>query len=45
MDNQRILWGKQRQNTVIAMGKSILDRTSPVDIGSLMLRYDGGGHH
>jgi nanoRNase/pAp phosphatase (c-di-AMP/oligoRNAs hydrolase) len=40
-----LIWGKQRQNTVIAMGKSILDRTSPVDIGALMLGYGGGGHH
>ena len=40
-----VIWGKQRQNTVIAMGKSILDRTSPVDIGALMLTYGGGGHH
>jgi nanoRNase/pAp phosphatase (c-di-AMP/oligoRNAs hydrolase) len=40
-----LIWGKQRQNMVIAVGKSILDRTSPVDIGALMLRYDGGGHH
>jgi nanoRNase/pAp phosphatase (c-di-AMP/oligoRNAs hydrolase) len=30
---------------VIAVGKSILDRTSPVDIGALMLGYGGGGHH
>ncbi|MBT0773068.1 exopolyphosphatase [Kineosporia sp. J2-2] len=40
-----VIWGKQKQNTVLAVGKSILDRTSPVDIGSLMLRYGGGGHH
>jgi nanoRNase/pAp phosphatase (c-di-AMP/oligoRNAs hydrolase) len=39
-----VLWGKQRQNTVLACGKSILDRTSPVDLGALMLRYGGGGH-
>jgi nanoRNase/pAp phosphatase (c-di-AMP/oligoRNAs hydrolase) len=39
-----VIWGKQRQNTVIAMGKSILDRTSPLDIGALMLSYGGGGH-
>ena len=39
-----VIWGKQRQNTVIAMGKSILDRTSPVDVGALMLSYGGGGH-
>jgi nanoRNase/pAp phosphatase (c-di-AMP/oligoRNAs hydrolase) len=40
-----LIWGKQRQNMVIAVGKSILDRTSPVDIGALMLGYGGGGHH
>jgi len=40
-----LIWGKQKQNMVIAVGKSILDRTSPVDVGALMLRYGGGGHH
>jgi nanoRNase/pAp phosphatase (c-di-AMP/oligoRNAs hydrolase) len=40
-----LIWGKQRQNTVIACGKSILDRTNPVDLGALMLRHGGGGHH
>jgi nanoRNase/pAp phosphatase (c-di-AMP/oligoRNAs hydrolase) len=39
-----VLWGKQQQNTVLAVGKSIFDRTSPADIGSVMLRYGGGGH-
>ena len=39
-----VLWGKQRQNTVIAVGKSILNRTSVADIGALMLSYGGGGH-
>ncbi|GLY00302.1 MULTISPECIES: exopolyphosphatase [Actinoplanes] len=39
-----IIWGRQKLNTVFACGKSILDRTSPVDIGEVMLRYDGGGH-
>ena len=27
-----------------AVGKSILDRSSEVDIGSLLLEFDGGGH-
>ncbi|GAA3605210.1 exopolyphosphatase [Kineosporia mesophila] len=40
-----IITGRQGKNTVFAVGKSILDRTSPVDIGSLMLKYGGGGHH
>jgi nanoRNase/pAp phosphatase (c-di-AMP/oligoRNAs hydrolase) len=39
-----VLWGKQRHNTVIAVGKSILDRTSTADLGALMLSYGGGGH-
>jgi nanoRNase/pAp phosphatase (c-di-AMP/oligoRNAs hydrolase) len=39
-----IIWGRQKQNTVLAVGKSILDRTSPVDVGAVMLRYGGGGH-
>jgi nanoRNase/pAp phosphatase (c-di-AMP/oligoRNAs hydrolase) len=39
-----IIWGRQQLNTVFACGKSILDRTSPVDIGEVMLRYGGGGH-
>ncbi|TMM03401.1 MAG: exopolyphosphatase [Actinobacteria bacterium] len=39
-----VLWGLKQQNTVFAMGKSILNRTSPLDIGELMLSYGGGGH-
>jgi len=31
-------------NTVIAVGKSILNRSSGADIGALMLSYGGGGH-
>ena len=40
-----VLWGLQRQNTVCATGKSILDRSRPVNIGELMLKHGGGGHH
>jgi nanoRNase/pAp phosphatase (c-di-AMP/oligoRNAs hydrolase) len=39
-----VIWGRLKQNTVFACGKSILDRTSPVDIGAVMLGYGGGGH-
>jgi nanoRNase/pAp phosphatase (c-di-AMP/oligoRNAs hydrolase) len=39
-----IIWGRQKVNTVLAVGKSILDRSSPVDIGAVMLGYGGGGH-
>ncbi len=39
-----VLWGLKRQNTVFAVGRSILDRSSRVDIGALMLAHGGGGH-
>lgn len=39
-----VMWGLKQQNTVFACGKSIIDRTSPADIGSLMLEHGGGGH-
>ncbi|MDR0454494.1 MAG: exopolyphosphatase [Deferribacteraceae bacterium] len=38
------LWGINRQNTVFAVGKSIFDRTSNINIGEVMLHYGGGGH-
>lgn len=38
------MWGRDRQNTVFAVGKSILDRSSKTNIGALMLQYGGGGH-
>jgi len=40
----QIFDGKGKQNTVLACGHSILNRTCMADIGSLMLRYGGGGH-
>ncbi len=39
-----VLWGLKQQNTVLATGKSIIDRSSRTDVGSLMLEYGGGGH-
>ena len=39
-----VLWGVQKQNTVFATGKSIINRTSKTNIGELMLHYGGGGH-
>jgi len=38
------MWGFQKQNTVIAVGKSIINRSSSANIGDLMLNYEGGGH-
>ena len=40
-----VLWGLQKQNTVFATGKSILDRSSKTNVGELMLEYGGGGHN
>lgn len=39
-----VMWGLKRQNTVYAVGKSILNRSSHANIGELMLEYGGGGH-
>jgi nanoRNase/pAp phosphatase (c-di-AMP/oligoRNAs hydrolase) len=39
-----VLWGLKQQNTVFAVGRSILDRSSRLDIGALMLAHGGGGH-
>lgn len=40
-----ILWGKNKQNTIFAIGKSILNRTAKIDVGALCLSYGGGGHN
>lgn len=42
--SMHIMWGLKQQNTVFAVGKSILNRTSKTNIGELMLTYGGGGH-
>lgn len=39
-----VLWGVKQQNTVFAIGKSILNRTSKTNIGVLALEFGGGGH-
>lgn len=36
--------GRENINTVYAIGKSILDRSSQTDVGNLCLKYGGGGH-
>lgn len=43
--SMHVLWGKNKQNTVFAIGKSILNRTSKTDVGTLCLSYGGGGHN
>ena len=42
--SMHVIWGKNKQNTVLAVGKSILNRTSNTQVGNLMLEYGGGGH-
>ncbi len=39
-----VMWGLRKQNTVFAIGSSIVNRTSKTDIGELALQYGGGGH-
>jgi len=34
----------KKQNTVFAIGKSIINRSSTINIGELCLTYGGGGH-
>src|SRR6195952_643076 len=36
--------GRANLNTVLAVGKSIVNRSSGFDIGTAMLRHGGGGH-
>ena len=38
------IWGFKKQNTVFAIGKSILDRSAKTNVGELCLSYGGGGH-
>ena len=40
----RRMWGRDRRNTVFALGRSIFDRSSTVDIGALCERFGGSGH-
>jgi nanoRNase/pAp phosphatase (c-di-AMP/oligoRNAs hydrolase) len=39
-----VMWGLKQQNTVFAIGKSIVNRSSKTNIGELCLQYAGGGH-
>ncbi len=39
------MWGFQKQNIVITCGYSILKKDATINVGSLMLRHGGGGHH
>lgn len=39
-----IVSGKGNQGCSVAVGYSIINRTSNIDVGSLMLKFGGGGH-
>ena len=39
-----IVDGRGKQNCPIAVGHSVLNRTSNTNVGALMLQYGGGGH-
>ncbi len=39
-----VMWGLRKQNTAVTIGKSIINRTSQIDIGELCHYYGGGGH-
>ena len=40
-----VAWGFKKQNTAVMIGKSIISKSSKVDIGELCLSYGGGGGH
>lgn len=40
-----VAWGLQKQNTAVMIGKSIINKTSQINIGEVCLQYGGGGHH
>jgi nanoRNase/pAp phosphatase (c-di-AMP/oligoRNAs hydrolase) len=37
--------GRNKANCVITVGYSIINRSAAVDVGSMVLKYGGGGHH
>jgi len=42
--SMHVMWGVRKQNTVFAMGGSIIDRSLLFNLGNLALQYGGGGH-
>ncbi|MDR0880945.1 MAG: exopolyphosphatase [Candidatus Adiutrix sp.] len=39
-----VTWGREKQNVVLAMGNSVLNRTNQANLGSVALHFGGGGH-
>ena len=42
--SMHVMWGLKQQNTVFAIGKSIINRSCDTNVGELCLAYGGGGH-
>ena len=42
--SMHIMWGRDKEIVVFAVGKSIINDTCKTNIGQLMLEYGGGGH-
>jgi nanoRNase/pAp phosphatase (c-di-AMP/oligoRNAs hydrolase) len=42
--SMHVMWGLKQENTVLAVGKSILNRGCAAKVGNLLLKYGGGGH-
>jgi nanoRNase/pAp phosphatase (c-di-AMP/oligoRNAs hydrolase) len=40
----RIIWGYRKKNVVLTCGHNILNQTLNINIGSLLMKYGGGGH-
>ncbi|MDR2376824.1 MAG: exopolyphosphatase [Treponema sp.] len=40
-----IIDGREKLNTAITVGYSIINRSATVDVGALLYRHGGGGHH
>jgi nanoRNase/pAp phosphatase (c-di-AMP/oligoRNAs hydrolase) len=39
-----VLWGAKKQTVMFAVGCSIINRTSQINVGEHLLKYGGGGH-
>ena len=42
--SMHVLWGRDKESIVYAVGKSIINDTCKTNVGELMLQYGGGGH-
>jgi oligoribonuclease NrnB/cAMP/cGMP phosphodiesterase (DHH superfamily) len=40
----RLTYGKGNESVMLSVGHSVINRTSGVDVGSIVLKYGGGGH-